>query len=451
LRVGFALETELGSRGRTIWDEWSAGCSLKFNHHEQDRAWSSFKRDGITIGTLFKYARDAGWRPAPPSKPSTGAPKKRVPDQCEGIEYVGATNVTMSAIRWLWPNRIAIGKLTLIAGMPDEGKSQIVCDIVARLTTTRGDKHWPCKEGVAPIGNAIMFSAEDDPGDTLKPRLLAAGADCDRVMLANMVRTKDGRRMFDVAADIGQLRTSIKTMPDTRLISFDPLNAYFGHGRVDTFRNSDVRAVLGPLADLAAELEVAIIGLLHFNKKADLTSVMLRMGDSIAFSAAARAVYAVVPDEENKRKLLIKGKNNLAPTAGGKTLAYSSEPVNVGTDPESGETITAPHIVWYPNHVDVSASEAMQAAAENRSPVQIESAMELLTDLLSEGAVNSDEIKKAAEAHQITAITLRRARERVAVEMRKESGSLHGKWYWRLPNRDHPWPWDVRQATVGER
>jgi hypothetical protein len=153
--------------------------------------------------------------------------------------------------------------------------------------------------------------------------------------------------------------------------------------------------------------------------------------------------YAVIADDENKRKLLVRGKNNLAPTSADKTLAYSFNVATVGHDPQTGEEIRAPHIHWFPQHIEVSASEAMQAAADNRSPAQIETAMHFLNDLLTEGAVEHGEVEEAAEVEKISNATLRRAAERLKIQKSKQRGVKDGKWYWRLPDKDHHWPWEV--------
>ena len=92
-----------------------------------------------------------------------------------------------------------------------------------------------------------------------------------------------------------------------------------------------MRAVLGPIVALAEELNVAIIGILHFNKKIDVTNALLRISDSMAFGATARHVYAVVDDAENKRKLMVKGKNNHAKSSQ-KALAYYFGEADVGED-----------------------------------------------------------------------------------------------------------------------
>jgi putative DNA primase/helicase len=440
-QVGNALEAVAKAAGDAEWqDRKRAGTDARAN----------FKNGGDTGGfpklredfepVADKVAEWLGYdlREQQNERPA----KKDVPAPGIGLELTSAADVKMAAVEWVWPNRIAVGKLTLFAGMPDQGKSQILCDITGRITRTLGDKSFPCEEGIAPTGNVIMFSAEDDPADTLVPRLLGAGADLSRVKFVSMVKTEAGRRMFDLAADLAHLRAAIEAVGNVTMVCFDPLNAYFGHGRIDTFRGSDVRAVLGPLSDLAMETKVAVVGLLHFNKKTDVTNVMLRISDSLAFVAAARAVYAVIPDDENQRKLIVRGKNNLAPAAKDKTLAYNItvSPVN---DPDSDVTVMAPHILWQPKHVEVTATEAMQAAADDRSPAQVESAMRFLGDLLSEGAVESGEVAKASEVESFSRATLRRASEKLRIEKRKEKGVKDGDWYWRLPDKGHPWPWEV--------
>src|SRR5829696_653706 len=100
-----------------------------------------------------------------------------------------AADVAPEPIQWLWPGRVAIGKQTIIAGEAGLGKSQIVSATAAAITTG-GD--WPCGEGRAPLGNVIILSAEDGVADTIVPRLIAAGADLERVFLVTAVRTIDG-------------------------------------------------------------------------------------------------------------------------------------------------------------------------------------------------------------------------------------------------------------------
>ena len=160
-----------------------------------------------------------------------------------------------------------------------------------------------------------------------------------------MVRDNNKDRMFSLATDLDLLRQKIDD--DVKLVQIDPITAYLGGGdvKMDSFRTVDVR-VLSPLVDLAAELEVSVIGMMHFNKKLDVHNALLRISDSLAFGATARHVYAVVDDADNKRKLFVKGKNNLAAyDQANKTLAFHFDSRIVGTD-DAGKKIEAPRIVW---------------------------------------------------------------------------------------------------------
>jgi putative DNA primase/helicase len=339
-----------------------------------------------------------------------------------------ASTFRLSAVQWLWPDRFALGKLGILAGLPDEGKGQIFADIAARVT--RGDE-WPCEEGRAPKGNVILLSAEDDASDTVVPRLMAAGADLNRIEIVSMVRAEKTDRMFSLITDLPLLRRKIKEVGDVKLLQIDPISAYLGIGKIDSFRTTDVRAVLAPLVELANELKVAIIGIMHFNKKTDVTNALLRISDSLAFGATARHVFAVCDDPENKRKLLIRGKNNLA-TKDLKALAYNFGVREIGEDLHTHETIRAPHILWHPRHVDVTASEAMQAGT--RAPAARDDAKKFLADLLSNGPVAKSEIEDAAKGHGIAERTLFRAKAELNVTARKQHGQ-HGAWMWQLPER----------------
>jgi hypothetical protein len=115
------------------------------------------------------------------------------PDQApSGAELIVqcAADVKPEPVEWLWPGRVALGKLTLIAGEAGLGKSQLSIAMVASVTT-RGE--WPCREGRAPQGSVVILSAEDGAADTVVPRLMAAGADRERVEIVSAVRDEKSR------------------------------------------------------------------------------------------------------------------------------------------------------------------------------------------------------------------------------------------------------------------
>jgi hypothetical protein len=339
-----------------------------------------------------------------------------------------ASTVAMRAIQWIWPGRFAVGKLGLLVGLPDEGKGQILCYVAA--TITNGDE-WPCGEGRAPKGRVILLTAEDDIADTVNPRLLAAGANLDEIEIIRMVHEKGRDRMFNLVSDLDLLRRKVIEVGNVRMVLIDPVSAYLGVKKMDSFRTTDVRAVLGPVVGLATEMQVGFLGVMHFNKKVDVTNALLRISDSMAFGATSRHAYAVIDDPENKRKLLVKAKNNLAPR-NQKALAYDFGTRNVGSDPETKEEIWAPYVLWHPHPVDVTATEAMRAANESKSPAARDDAKNFLENFLADGPKLKTEIEEAADANCISERTLRRAKSDLGIVAEK-TGLKEG-WIWRLPS-----------------
>jgi putative DNA primase/helicase len=346
------------------------------------------------------------------------------------IVSVKASAYKMTGIKWLWQDRFAIGKLGIIAGLPDEGKGQTLAYIAAQVTN--GGK-WPMNEGRSPQGSLVVFSDEDDPNDTLVPRFAAAGADLDRVHIVKMVRDDKTGRLFSLVSDLEALRRKILEIGDVRLVLIDPISAYLGVGKVNSFHTADVRGVLTPLTTLAIETKVAIISVMHFNKKIDVTNALLRISDSLAFGAVARHVYGVIDDTENERKLFVRAKNNVAAKTKNKTLAYRFGARMVGKDEDTGDDIMAPYVLWEPQYVDVTAVEAMQSAVESKSPAARDEAKKFLSDILAKGPVLKTEIEEAAEANGIAEKTLYHAKSDLKVIAVKDRTKHEGKWTWELP------------------
>jgi hypothetical protein len=220
-----------------------------------------------------------------------------------------------------------------------------------------------------------------------------------------------------------------------KAVFIDPISAYLGVGQVDSFRDTDVRAVLGPLKELVEELGASLIAVMHFNKKIDITNAMLRVSNSLAFVGLPRHVYSVTADPENGRKLFSRAKNNDAADTDNRTLAYHFSSIVVGSDPASGKPIQAPYIVWEPGYVDVTATEALAAAGENKAPGAREQARQFLLALLANGAVPVTEIQEAAKANGLTWRTVRRAQVDLKIVIEK-SRDKDGPWVWRLPTEE---------------
>jgi putative DNA primase/helicase len=351
--------------------------------------------------------------------------------KCPELESVVASSIRMRAIEWLWYSRFALGKLALIGGLPDKGKGLITCSIIACATA---NAPLPCGEGSMPQGNVVWLTAEDDIEDTIIPRLRAAGADCDRVHIIKMLREKNGkRRMFSLVTDLDALRGKIDEIGSIVLIIIDPLSAYIGTGKVNSHMTADVRGFLAPLVDLAAEKKVAVIGIMHFNKKSDVTNAMLRIADSLAYVAAARHVYFVADDAEvENRRLFVKAKNNLSPD--NRALSYFISAKMVGTDEKTGKEIWAPYIQWGSEHVKITAAQAMQAdAGGSNAASQRREAREFLLDRLEAGPAKAEEVIEQAKQNGIAEKTLRRAKRDLKIVSRKEKELSGGGWFWELP------------------
>jgi hypothetical protein len=319
-------------------------------------------------------------------------------------------------ITWLWKFRFAVGKVSMLVGDPGLFKSGLALAIAA--TITRGAP-WPDNSGTAPLGDVILLSAEDDIADTIRPRLDAAGADVSKVHVLMSVMTPDAKRVirtrtFSLADDLLLLEDLLKKMPNVRLVIIDPISAYLGGG-LDSHNNSEVRAVLAPLADLTARRRVAVLVVSHLNKGGQ-SSAIYRASGSLAFVAAARSVYLITrnPDAPAQRLFLVV-KNNLAPEMPG--LAYTI------TESENG----GPMIAWLPDPVDLRADDALLQSGGDDFGRELKEATDWLRQQLRDGPVEVKIIQQAAKASGISARTLIRAKAHVGARSDKDG---HGGWSW---------------------
>jgi len=332
-----------------------------------------------------------------------------------------AADVTPEPVEWLWPGRVALGKLTLIAGEAGLGKSQLSIAIAAAVTTG-GD--WPCREGRAPQGNVVILSAEDGAADTVVPRLMAAGADRERVQLVSAIRDEKSRRSFDLSADLALLDQKISAIGDVKLIIIDPISSYLGP-KVDSHVNAAVRRVLEPVSEMAARLRIAIVAITHPPKGTGTTAINRFIG-SIAFVAAARAAFMVTRDTEDEiRRLFLPVKNNLAPL--GKGLAFRLEQRLVA------DGIVGSSVSWETEPVTITADQALQAADDRggRGGAGAE-AEEFLLDALAGGAIAVKDLQDDAKQAGLSWATLRRAKDRLGIVAERESHGRDGagRWTW---------------------
>jgi putative DNA primase/helicase len=325
------------------------------------------------------------------------------------------SEIKAETLKWLWPGRIPLGKLTLLIGDPGLGKSLLTIDIAARVSRGSSFPDGERCEG----GDVIFLSAEDDVADTIRPRLDAAGADVARVHILEGVRVTliDNSivdRPFNLETEIAALEDALTRIPGVRLIIIDPISAYLGGA--DSNTNAEVRELLSPLAALAAKYGVAIVCVTHLRKSAG--AAVHRAIASIAFTAAARAVLAVASDSPNvDRRLMLMVKLNLGPSVGG--LAFRIETQNA-----------LPRINWEAGAVAVNANDVLNMDySEDHS--ERKDAEQWLREYLKDGAVGAREAIRAASDVGITKSTLWRAANSLGVLRRKLGGRGAG-WEWSL-------------------
>jgi hypothetical protein len=213
-------------------------------------------------------------------------------------------------VSWLWPSYVPLGKLTILEGHPGMGKTLVLSDLIARITTGRTMPDGSASDLPGPA-NVLLLAAEDDASDTLRPRFAAVGADLNRVYLWETITTDEVSRLPALPEDTGTL-ASIVTEADVKLVVVDPVMAFLSP-RIDAWRDAEVRRVLTPLAALAADLGIAVVAIRHWTKSPTLNPLHRGSG-SIAFSAAARSVLVVGQHpEDDDLRVLVSLKSNLGP------------------------------------------------------------------------------------------------------------------------------------------
>ena len=338
-----------------------------------------------------------------------------------------ACEVQTKKVQWLWSKRFPLGKLTLFVGNPDNGKSLVTGDVAAAVTTGRD---WIDSKNEIPPSDVLMLIGEDDVDDTTVPRLQAAGADLSKIYFLKSVVMTNGtghtqtEREVQLDADLAEIKRILESHPNIRLIVVDPVSNYLG--RTKMVSEQDVRAVLIPLKNLAATMNVAIIGVMHLNKKVDLSAIN-RIGGAMAFVGVARAARLFARDPENPDTLhMLRVKCNIAKRSGG--LIYKTEPklVEVGGSLES-----YPFVQWI-GETDKTADDVLEPKGQGKGRPSEErtKAADWLRDFLKGGALPCGRIEDQGKGHHgFSKKTLQRAKEEIGVC----SFQKGRKWYWQLP------------------
>lgn len=346
-------------------------------------------------------------------------------DHARDVNLIRASDLKPEPITWLWEGWLAAGKMHVFGGAPGTGKTTISMGLAATVTT---GGLWP--DGTRSIvGNVVIWSGEDDPADTLIPRLALSGADLSRVYFISDIRDGSELRSFDPARDMAPLRRKLIEIGDVRLLIVDPVvSAVAG----DSHRNAEVRRGLQPLVDLAASMRCALLGITHFSKGTGGRDPVERLTGSLAFGALARLVLVAAKYQEGGEdgrtaRLFCRAKSNIGPDDGG--FEYDLHQAEVKTHPG----IFASSVLWG-EAVEGAARELLataDATGDDGEGGTLSDAKRFLSDLLAAGPVPTKAIKTDADGAGYSWATIRRASKALGVEAVKEG--MKAGWVWRMP------------------
>jgi hypothetical protein len=319
-------------------------------------------------------------------------------------------------VDWLWPGRVAAGKVMLIDGDPSQGKSLLTLDLAARLTFGR-----ELPDGHVPTGplSVVLVGSEDDLRDTVLPRLAAARADLGRVhAFAGRSAGGAGDRPPVFPDDVGLLCEAVEET-SARLVIVDPLAAYLRPGV--SGNDALVRRALAPLVELAERTRAAVVLVRHLNKGGRGQQAIYRGGGSIALIGVTRTAFLVGPDPEDPElHVLACTKNNLGwPPP---SLAFRIQ------GDEQGRAVVA-----WAGVSDLSADELVLTPSR-RYGGALHGAKEFLRGLLEEGPCGAEEVCRRAGESGIAERTLRRAKAELGVTSVKPCDDGAG-WVWQLPGK----------------
>jgi putative DNA primase/helicase len=364
-----------------------------------------------------------------PDKATLQTGKETAPagEYASSVELLRASDITPEAVEWLWNGWLAAGKMHVLGGAPGTGKTTIAMALAATLTIAG---RWP--DGTrSPGGDVVIWSGEDDPADTLIPRLSLSGADLTRVyFISDVVEGKD-RRAFDPAKDMESLRRTLEDVGDVRLLVVDPIvSAVAG----DSHKNAEVRRSLQPLVDLAKDKGCALLGITHFSKGTGGREPVERLTGSLAFGALARVVLVAAKQQEDGEdgrsvRIFLRAKSNIGPDDGG--FEYDLQQAELKTHPG----IFSSSVLWG-NALEGGARELLataDATSDDGEGGTLADAKSFLADLLADGPLSNKEIRSDADGAGYPWGSIRRAQKALGVEAFKDG--MKGGWKWKLARR----------------
>lgn len=341
------------------------------------------------------------------------------------IEIGSLSDVKEKKIEWLWRDRIAYGKITLFAGEPGVGKSQLLLYIAS--TVSNGNK-FHFDNAVVNQDKVLLISGEDNVEDTIKPRIMALGGNVDFIHYVKGIKKFDikNNEYYDVISLVDHLSELEDQIIQNKykLLIVDPITLYLGS--LDENKNKEIRSALCMISALAERHNLAIVLNSHFSKPSGNTQkgAIYRVMGSIGFAAAARIVIAIAKDPEDpSRRLFVPIKNNLSQDHEG--LVYKIKPVAFK------DGICTSCVDWLNEKVSQTANEILNPPIKIESP-KLDEAKAFLLDLLKYGSVPLSDIRKKSEQLGISSPRLYKAKNELKIYENVSFGNKRGK-IWSLP------------------
>ena len=310
------------------------------------------------------------------------------------------SEVQQSHVEWLWYPYIPFGKITVLQGNPGNGKSHIGIQIASALSS----------RGIMPNGTrfpkpqrVIYQCAEDGLADTIKPRLVGAGADC-----RNVAFIEDESLVLDDE----QIRSSMESFK-ARLMVIDPFQAYLGSSDISSA--SGLRRIFNRISKWANMYECAVLLIGHLNKNESANELYRGLG-SIDVAAAARSILQVDADfNDGETRILHQIKSSLAPR--GRDIRFRVS--------DTGG------VVWLEDCDEFAAGSVSESQVVDSLRTKQETAIDIIRKALTEGPRPFNEMVKLADAAEISMKTMTIVKKEMGVRSIRKKG----QWFWTLKER----------------
>uniref|UniRef100_E6PBZ7 AAA+ ATPase domain-containing protein n=1 Tax=mine drainage metagenome TaxID=410659 RepID=E6PBZ7_9ZZZZ len=312
-------------------------------------------------------------------------------------------------VEWLWRARIPLSKVSLLVGDPGSGKSFASLALAGAVTAGIA---LPDSDAAEPA-NVVAYNAEDGLEDTVRPRAELCGVELSRFHAIEGMRDADGRPRPFGLSDIQRLAEFMEKLGDVRLVIIDPIASLLAG--VDSHRDTEVRASLQVLVELAKQTRAAVLVIMHL-RKAGAERAVYRVGGSIAFAGLARSILLAGINPEDGRRAIVPIKQNLASPV---------DPIEYRLDAEGR--------FWWEKAAPELTADRLLAGQSTRPTSAVDAASQFLADCLADGERAADEVRRLANEVGISDSTLRRAKAALKVRADRTGFAKEGRWFWSLP------------------